>query len=424
MTRHFPNNNFYRFFLFLFLGFILPSTQAQLRGSNAQPVKTQNIALSTHIPSLHETLELAHLSAMVYYFRHANPSNCTSFPAIYQQYLNNHHTAIFTGGTFTCHIYERDAQDTQVLILSKESHKHQSYIAIIYAGTDDFRTALTDTDILLKPFGPVVNGTYPLIPDPNIKVHAGFNNAVFTNGLYDRVKDVVNNVHQNGYKIYTTGHSLGAADAILTAIALNIEHQYEIQTITFGCPKTGNTYWREFVNSRSSVGIYRVVNGLDLVPRLPGIRFHHVGHTLQLDSHDAKAYWLHNGNLELGFKGVPFGWNTLPFALAPAAAIEHMMSHYIRYLEERSVKDWDIFYFHKFETIDNETQADDDLGPDGMDDDIWNSLPDDDYEHAHDEVMIAEVSALYLQFMQQEYRLQGNEISSMPLLDDGTSSFE
>ena len=215
----------------------------------------------------------------------------------------------------------------------------------------------------------------------------------------------------------------------MTAIALNIEHQYEIQTITFGCPKTGNTYWREFVNSRSSVGIYRVVNGLDLVPRLPGIRFHHVGHTLQLDSHDAKAYWLHNGSLELGFKGVPFGWNTLPFALAPAAAIEHMMSHYIRYLEERSVKDWDIFYFHKFETIDNGTQTDDDLGPDGMDDDIWNSLPDDDYEYAYDEMMIEEVSSLYLQFVQREYRSnryrEGNEISSLPLfdLDDSTLPF-
>ena len=87
------------------------------------------------------------------------------------------------------------------------------------------------------------------------------------------------------------------------------------------------------------------------------------------------------------------------------------------------------FYFHKFETIDNGTQTDDDLWPDGMDDDIWNSLPDDDYEYAHDEVIIAEVSSLYLQFVQREYRSnryrEGNEVSSLPLfdLDDSTLSF-
>ena len=180
------------------------------------------------------------------------------------------------------------------------------------------------------------------------------------------------------YRILTTGHSLGAADAVLTAVALKLQDQYAdelILSISFGCPKTGNSAWREFVNSMDGISIWRLVNSLDLVPRLPGVRFHHVGHTLQMDGGVARAYWLHDGDKALGYRGVPFGWNTLPYALAPAAAVDHMIGRYTKYLDFKSFNDRETYYVSSFEKI---AGGDDDGTPDGSgdDDDVW-VLPDD-----------------------------------------------
>lgn len=376
---------------------------------------SKQVTTSSKIPNLDDTIELGHLSAMVYGF-HRQHSDCSAFPEIYQNYMNKYQPSVFihSNATFTCHLYERDEQDTQVLLLSKEIAKGQQgqgYIAVIYAGTDDFRTMLTDTDILMKTFGTTGdNGTHPLVPPgrDDIRVHAGFNNAVFKLGLFDRIKQQVHAIkgdHPN-YRLLTTGHSLGAADAVLTAVALKLEQDWKdelVLSINYGCPKTGNRAWREYVNEMDGLGIWRVVNGLDLAARLPGPTFHHVGHTLQLDGSIARVFWLHDGDKKLGFRGVPFGWNTLPYALAPAAAYEHFISHYTRYLEDYSAKDSATFYVDSFERIGGGGQ-DDDGTPDVTDDDDgW--MPDDlipeeisEEEHAN-AVVFAEK---YLELVQQQ----------------------
>lgn len=280
-----------------------------------------------------------------------------------------------------------------------------NYVAIVYAGTDDFRNALTDTNIRTKVFGPQpedYEGTdddgdenddddqdeYQPFVSSDIRVHAGFNNAVFKHGLYPEIRDTVLEIQQQlpTIRIVTTGHSLGAADAILTAVALKVDlakritpnathtspldYHYNatqsIVSLNFGSPKTGNGPWREFVNSIPGLGIWRMVRGVDLVPRMPGMRFHHVGHTVQLDSKAAGAYWLHNGDHELGYRGVPFGWNTLPYALAPAAAYEHLIGHYTKYLSQKSNVDPEKYYINHFEAYrsgDHDESDDDDGVP-------------------------------------------------------------
>ncbi len=160
------------------------------------------------------------------------------------------------------------------------------------------------------------NRTYYFPPESeDIRVHAGFNNAVFKNGLFDRIFDTVRDYKKQHprAKIYTSGHSLGASDSVLTAVALKIQAEFNednIDSINFGCPKTGNSNWRDYVNGIQELGIWRIVNGLDIVPRLPGPTFHHVGHTVQLYDDSAKGYWLHVGNSTLGYAGVPTGWNS------------------------------------------------------------------------------------------------------------------
>lgn len=361
------------------------------------------LSASSVIPLLNDTVEMGHLSAMVYGFRarHHTQFNCTSFPTIYETYLKQFKPSVFINGksTFKCHMYECDVDDTQVLILSKsveDSNKGRSgYIAVIYAGTDDFRSVLTDTDILTKVFGPMdENGTHPLSPSDDIRVHAGFNNAVFNNNLFDRIRKTVNEIKSDNpdFRLLFTGHSLGAADAVLTAVAMKLQEEWKdefISCINFGCPKTGNWAWNNFVNSMENLSIWRVVNGLDLVPRLPGIRFHHVGHTMQMDRTVARAFWLHDGDKDLGYRGVPLGWNTLPYVIAPAAAFEHFISHYNRYLEERSEHDKDKYYVESFErTNDSDHGGHNDTlppGPSSDDDDIWDGIPDDDLKDERNE---------------------------------------
>jgi len=384
-------------------------TESQIRGSNDQ--STNGISSSSAIPSIRDAVELGHLSAMVYGFRHFE--NCTSFPILYEEYILNHpEMFIHSNSTFTCHMYERDKQDTQVLILSKDAQDgHQGYIAVVYAGTDDFRNMMTDTDILTKVFGPTgENGTHPLAPSDDILVHAGFNNAVFRNGLFDRIKDMVNGIKGDfpDYRLMTTGHSLGAADSVLTAVALKLQDTWSdelVLSLNFGCPKTGNRAWGDFVNSMDGLGIWRVVNGIDLVPRLPPrFKLHHVGHTLQLNGDGAHAFWLHDGDKELGYRGVPFGWNALPYALAPVAAVEHLIGKYIKYLDTKSAQDR-TYYVDSFERI-NGDEGDDRAPPTvSDDDDIWSNIPDDDIRfevEQHEMEFINLVADKYLKFVNNQ----------------------
>ena len=340
---------------------------------------SESLSSSSNIPPVEETIELARFSSLVYGFRPKGAQDCSSFPPIYKEYktaeremygfeeTNDHEVTTPSDldsndspnsidddkFTYKCLMYERDNQDTQVLIVSRTlknsadvsssssstdiKSEDQNYLAVVFAGTDDFRNALTDSNILSQNFGPEVyhdddqidpnrQYNFPSIEE-NIIVHRGFNNAVFKHGLFDRIYDVVVEYQQNmlsiqnsdpssntttPFKIFTTGHSLGASDSILTAVALKLQTPFlnqDIHSINFGCPKTGSHKWKKFVNGIDGLGIWRVVNGKDLVPRMPGIRFHHVGHTVQLESKDVKGYWLHNGDKKLGYKGVPFGWN-------------------------------------------------------------------------------------------------------------------
>jgi len=369
-----------------------------LSNHNQQHQQQQHyVTVSSNIPPLEDTIELARLSSLMYSFYRQNSQDCSAFPSEDNDKDNN------TNTSFHCHMYEKDDQDTQVLIVSRTTrnnkeqdqndHDHEKdYIAIVYAGTDDFRNTLTDTDIRTKFFGPQVphynnatNSTF-VFPsqEEDIRVHAGFNNAVFKNDLFFRIYDIVQQfkVHHPHGRILTTGHSLGAADSILTAVGLKLQPLFKdemIHSINFGCPKTGNSNWKTLVNNIDNLGIWRVVNGLDLVPRLPGIRFHHVGHTIQLDKRSVRGFWLHEGDIELGYAGIPFGWNTMPYILAPVAAYEHLISHYTSYLNKKSAQNPMQYYFQTFESIDRDSDGSNQNDDDDDDelDDILN-FPDDD----------------------------------------------
>lgn len=324
-------------------------------------------SIRNQFPTLEDTLEMAFLSSVVYDFWGSDGCNAALLPR-----------------NMTCHYYHHDqTQGAQVLVVTSAD-----YICIVFAGTDDLRTSIADGDILLKPFGPLdEQGNSIKIPGP-ARVHAGFDSAVFEHGLYDTVVEIVNrlrNTHAH-YTLFTTGHSLGASNSLLLSVGLAIDYpDLIISNINFGCPRTGNHEWRKYVHlSLQNLSIFRFVQGWDLVARLPEYPFYHVGHTVQLDSDSAKAYYLHTGNTSLDYAGVPMGWGSMPFFWVPGALSSHHIKGYHDYLIQLSVGNEEVRFVDKFELC---TPTNDDHPP---------SVNDDEYVNPPDDALIIEEDLLMM----------------------------
>ncbi|KAL7549372.1 hypothetical protein ACHAWF_012641 [Thalassiosira exigua] len=387
-------------------------------------------ASSTHFPDAGLVLDMAVLSNAVYHLRN-KVSSCDDGQARNKTLLNLYRAEVADeadwgwgwgrktdaeaeGDLFDlllpegakCLLYSHDRSlGTQVLIARSEL---RDYVAVAYAGTDDWRTALLDGDVLTSDFGPKpavddadgsrarddVDSIFEKVP-PGVRVHRGFNSAVFDRDGFRAVSDCVARARAGGrcddvdgagdsaqpskpHRLLTTGHSLGAADSVLLGAALHLAHPTEtIRSINFGCPKIGNTRWSYWMDSLQPDGaraiddggeeklgsftVFRFVNKIDIVPRLPEFEFGHAGHTLQMSvGGDVKAYYDHLGNEDIGYAGVPFGWEgeretapyaidhavepdstihlvfisskAAPFPLLPFALACHISKHYVKYL--------------------------------------------------------------------------------------------
>ncbi|CAJ1923127.1 unnamed protein product [Cylindrotheca closterium] len=312
-------------------------------------------------PSLEETLWMAKLSKSAYEFRHEDKDFCKKYKP--------------SDGT-RCEWYDHNKRlGTQVLIVS---NKVQKYIAVAFAGTDDIRTSLEDAHATQKPFG---NNSTISLPE-GIRVHSGFDNAVFLQGMWEQISSRIKRlvIAHPSYRIYSTGHSLGAANSLLTAAALSLQG-HKVKSINFGCPQTGNKPWSEFFNrtspTKDKLAIWRIVLGWDLVPRLPDF-FYHAGHTIQLWKNSTnvtsvESYFEHYGNEELHYAGAPPGWNAKPHFIGPDDLTSHFMTKYIEHLEE--LNSVDSTWVHEFKKSDDPPPP----PPIDYDDDVFNDDLRDDW---------------------------------------------
>lgn len=95
------------------------------------------------------------------------------------------------------------------------------------------------------------------------KVHRGFHGVLSKNSRYlDIVKDIFS--LPKGAKVYLTGHSLGGALATIMSCYVNDIVDREVELITFGCPRVGDSVFSRQIKDSS-----RIVNGDDAVCRLP-----------------------------------------------------------------------------------------------------------------------------------------------------------
>ncbi|VEU42836.1 unnamed protein product [Pseudo-nitzschia multistriata] len=344
----------------LAVSFLFLLANTAIHGKPRHSAIDKYVAYSEVFPSLKDVATMANLSHLVYKFKSERNFTCADF---YPSVENNTEH-------LTCELYIHEYfLGTQVLMLSNNKEK---YIAIVFAGTDDIMTMIEDTNILTKPFGN--NSTVHLTPKANqlkerAKVHSGFNNAVFTHDIWERIyakTKYLMHLHPT-YRLWTTGHSLGGANAILTATAFaSLNRNRRVLSVSFGCPQTGNYYWREYFNDTSplsnNLGIWRVVLGWDLVPRLPEF-FHHVGHTIQIDvkTGESKAYYEHYGNVERGYAGVPNGWYAKSHAWLPSALSFHRMTKYVENIAKLEPASWAKHFYPVHSNVYDDD--DDDINP-------------------------------------------------------------
>jgi len=382
-------------------------------------------------PTFDDTFEMATLSSLIYAFHkedYGNDQEAATEAVCGRVNVGNVTERPMPAGIH-CHWYYHDwTGGAQVMIVTSHTKR---YIAVVFAGTDDLRTSLTDANIFTTAFGTRSSDAnnddnnpnpYPFynvsLPDPNVRVHAGFDHSVFDRNLFggilSRVEQLRRQKEYAGFRLMTTGHSLGAANAVLVGVGMTQyyeqqrkkqQHQkfwqkwwWPIQkvpehmtSISFGCPQIGNSYWRDFLHNdpvlSERLTVWRHVLGRDLVPRLPQI-FYHAGHTVQWwyqkDNYTALAYYHHYGNETLHLAGVPLGWSIKPYYWVPGALLSHSMTHYWEFLvdwqqanQPASSSSW-VSEFVPASDDDGPDDDDDDHRPPNVDDDFYVDPPDDD----------------------------------------------
>jgi len=127
------------------------------------------------------------------------------------------------------------------------------------------------------------------------RVHSGFKAAL--EDVWTVLQPEIENLHRQGLTIWLTGHSLGAALATLAADRLpDVQGLY-----TFGSPRVGDKGFQ----SHFRVKAYRLVNGKDIVPTVPGEGpFRHVGELIPIDVEDGQNDGLGHGKMP-GDAGCP-----------------------------------------------------------------------------------------------------------------------
>ena len=132
-------------------------------------------------------------------------------------------------------------------------------IYVVFRGSVDLRSFVTDLSIDKK--------KYKSFPECDCEVHSGFYDAeqAVLPGILSHLS-FLKGVYPTA-AIKTTGHSLGAALALLTGLDL-IKAGYSVQMTNFGQPRVGNGKFSTFVKTKWPEH-WRVVHHKDIVPHNP-----------------------------------------------------------------------------------------------------------------------------------------------------------
>jgi len=142
-------------------------------------------------------------------------------------------------------------------------------IVVVFRGTEDLLDWRTNMRVKLVEL------------QGGVQVHRGFYAAYepIKKALFDTVRRMLKTKTR---PVYIAGHSLGGALAVMATAELANDEEAEVRDsiaacYTFGCPKAGDRTFDQYVK----VPLYRITNGVDLVPAVPPILsgYKHVGDT-------------------------------------------------------------------------------------------------------------------------------------------------
>ena len=135
---------------------------------------------------------------------------------------------------------------------------NSKYVIVSFAGTSDLTDYMTDVTFASKP------EFFPGIPG---RVHTGFLNVLEKS--WPKVLALVREHSSAGQPIILTGHSLGGAQAVISATRLATLGFPVDSLYIYSVPRIGDESYARHVSKLFPKRIYRFVNNEDVVPRLP-----------------------------------------------------------------------------------------------------------------------------------------------------------
>jgi Predicted lipase len=235
-----------------------------------------------------------------------------------------------------------DKFQSEELVYSLVKDSYHKRITLVFRGSESHLGAAgtnwtTNLNIKVKnaDVPQIISGN---IADESVGLHEGYYNYIFNKTVdttddenftkYDQIKDDVMGLLKKfpGYKLYVTGHSLGAGLATVAAFYLACEKDLPkpVSCINFASPRVGT---RSFLNAcqylekTCQLRILRVVNDNDTVAVVPLGEYVHAGFqvTLYKDEwfYKAKEPDLYYPNLKLDWKEwLKISWkNSIPASL-------------------------------------------------------------------------------------------------------------
>lgn len=169
---------------------------------------------------------------------------------------------VFPGGSFF--VIDDPKTDVQCYL-----RKKNGCLTITFRGSNscqDWKTNLTFRRKVI-PYG---NN------ESKIRVHTGFLEAYKSTAVRNNIHSVISN---DIYQVKISGHSQGAALAILCAVDLEYNYpEIDYEVILFGAPRVGNRAFQKSYDKRVFKTL-RIENGNDIVTKIPFVfmGYRHVG---------------------------------------------------------------------------------------------------------------------------------------------------
>ena len=209
------------------------------------------------------------------------------------------------------------------------NHKLKKQVLVV-RGTSNVENAMLDIALKLMPN-----------KHTGVKLHQGF--ALTADFIYNELKSSLN----KGYRISTTGHSLGGAVALILAMYMDLDGYNVGKVVTFGQPKVTNIGGsKRFAH----LDVIRLVMPSDMVPLMPPMD--------AMDMMNVDIYWhlgteivLQKGNTYSQLEGVNSMLRATDFlneVISEKNLQEHFMAGYINSLKLKQVNPQQIPYKNNF----------------------------------------------------------------------------